>query len=53
MLDLNDQNALDVDKRDKEYRKLRLQQLKLLYGQDASHTTQEFDYGKHKHTTAA
>ena len=52
MLALNDQNPSDIDARDKEYKRMTEQQLKLLYGQDASHTTQEFDYGQHTSSAA-
>jgi len=46
LLNLNDQDPADIDRRDNEYKKMRMQQLKLLYGEDASHESQEFSYNK-------
>jgi len=46
LLNMNDQDPADIDRRDNEYRKMRMQQLKLLYGATAVKTDDEFNYNE-------
>ena len=44
LLNMNDQNSADVDKRDNEYRRMRMKKLNLLYGATDAKIDDEFSY---------